>query len=222
MTPEDRNTVNAINSLARNQTYVLDPLVNEFEDKILRDGFRPHLPQIIQSVQRLCNSKQRAPFTILSRMPEVIDYWEPTLPDTSVERVMAVCLSLRNLVNEGLSEALYVFSGRISDDSNAQSGEIVQVRWVCEHDSRHYAFQVMNGRATQVMRMVHSVNNRLSPVFNPWNTNADMFEYLGIPESEHTIWSEFMEKGLEEIRRVCGLHESSEPQAEVSKRNEEA
>lgn len=221
MTPEDRDNVNAINSLARNQTYVLDPLVDEFEDKILRDGFRPHLPQILQAVQRLCNFTQRVPFTILSKMPDVIDYWEPSVEDKSIDRVVAICLSLRNLVNNGLTEALYVFSGVITDETNAQIGEVVHVRWVCEHDSRHFAFQMADGRAKRIMRMVHSVNSRLSPIFAPWNTNAELFEFLGIPESDHAIWDEFVAHGMEEIRRVFGLLESPESQSEKPEANEE-
>ena len=214
MTPEDRETFNTINSKVRNQTYVLDPLLNEFRDKTLRDGFRSHLPQILQSLQRLCNPEQRVPFTILSKMPNAVDYWEPSIQDTSGERFVSICLSLRNLVNTGLSEALYVFSEASLPKTNAQSDERLHVRWVCERESRHYVFQVSDGRLQQPVRTFHELNNALMVIFNPWNTNAELFEVLGIPESEHASWNEFMTIGTEEIRRVCGLFKSPEAQSE--------
>lgn len=216
MTPEDRDLANTIMSAVQNQTDVLDSLVTEFKDRILKDGFRPHLTQFMQALQRLWNCNVRAPFTILSRMPDGIDYWEPSIEDGSVERSIAICLSLRNLVNRGLSEALYVFSGIMGDKAN-ENCECVQVLWVCKRDSRHYAFLVVNGHAKQIMRMLLDMNSRLSPIFNPWNTNTELFEFLRIPESEHSHWDEFIAKGMEELGRVFELLEL--PEARSDKRD---
>lgn len=220
MTPEDRTNINTIMATVRNQTYVLDPVVDEFRDDILRDGFRPHLTQIMQSVQRLCNSTNRVAFTILSRMPNVIDYWEPSLQDRSGERFLSICLSLRNLVNDGLTEALYVFSEASLPQANARRHGRVHVRWVSQHESRHYVFQVLDGRSQGVVGIFHEFNRALTLIFNPWNTNAELFEFLGIPKCQYAEWDEFIAKGMEEGRRVIGLIESQESQSEEPESHE--
>ena len=220
MTPEERTHINTIMSKIRNQTYTLDSVVNEFRDDILRDGFRPHLTQIMQSVQRLCKSTDRVPFTILSKMPNAIDYMEPLLQDRSGERFLSICLSLRNLVNNGLTEALYVFSEASLPQANARRHGRVHVRWVSQNESLHHVFQVLDGRSQRAVRILHEVNRALTLIFNPWNTNTELFEFLGIPKGEHPDWAEFIAKGMEETKRVIGLIESQELQTEEPESHE--
>ena len=95
-----------LDELAKEQTYSLMPVVERFWDQIMADGFKLHLPEIIKDITKIWTKRQGLPFTILSRMPKAIDYWEPTYTDKSFRQVAPISLAFRRLAHSGLTEAI--------------------------------------------------------------------------------------------------------------------
>ena len=170
------------------QSYLLEPLVQECEDKIVRDGFLPHMHTLLDGIRRVWADNQGLPFVILSLMDSGgVDYWEPNY-DSSLKAVCGVCIPQRLLVRRGLREVLYVAEAWLKTAQGDRIGEVLQVVWRNRSESRWWLLAVEEGQDGKHLAAPELQSSDWSavqsPLFNPWNTNREIAESCGIPESE--------------------------------------
>ena len=187
---------------ARQQTDILMPVVDQFWEQIMNDGFKPHLDEIVQDITKIWTIHQELPFTILSRMPTGIDYWEPTYTEGSFREVAIISLAFRRLAQKGLTEALIVHEGwEKSPDGRKRVGEIFNVMWLCRHDQKSVAHRIRHGNGRKYLVPFCDGGNVTScnPMFWPWNTNSDILDFFGVPEADRPYLEEGLSKAYTEV-----------------------
>jgi len=187
------------------QSFVLMPVVQRFRQKIVQDGFKPHLPGIVEEIKRLWTKHQQLPFIVLSRMPDGVDYWEPNYGDKGYSTVATIALALRRLARQGLKEALFITETWDKDDDGNRSGrETLMIKWECPWDCYWHSFDVRAGRNRKYLSLRAEGAECLTynPILDPWNKNEELFDYFSVPteqreefdkelkQIETDIWSE--------------------------------
>lgn len=205
---------------ADGQTDVLEPLLMRYAGQAISQGFRPLLPTIAEEVRRVWNRHQWLPFTIMSRLPKSVDYWEPDYRGDFAS-VITIAGVFRGLVKRGLSEALIVHEGWEKDinDPTKRIGEALNVYWVCRYDQYAYTFRIRQGRRRCYLELLAEGSDVLTynPIMWPWNTNEDIREYFHIPDDE---WPEIDAKltaATDDLfAYIDRLHENDEVEGRVA------
>jgi hypothetical protein len=174
-------------------SFVLWELKQKWRARIIKDGFRPHLDGILADIKHVWTTRQELPFVILSRMPNGVDYWEPRY-DRSIRSIVAISLSLQNLVRLGLTEALHIYeaAGKTEDflivQLSTRDNRMFQT-WSIRHGSKRKWLQEEKFDPGKINNDPGKINN---PMLNPWNTNKDITAFTGVPGATLEKCAEFI------------------------------
>src|SRR4051794_9921590 len=127
---------------AVDQTDILLPVARKYSSRILKNGFKPILTEIADDIRKVWCKHQWLPLTFLSRMPNVIDYWEPGW-NKSFDKGVAIAMSYRNLVHQGLTETLQIIESwdRGVDDGDVW-GEVLVINWQNRYDQVSLVYDI--------------------------------------------------------------------------------
>jgi hypothetical protein len=177
-------------------TDVLDPIIDRYGLEIVQNGFKPLLPSIIAIVRETWNREQGLPFTVLSRLPSSVDYYEPGY-DKNPLSIMGVTGALRNLVRVGASEFLHINEIWLKDSSDysRRTGEGLHIIWQNEHDHLLWLYEVQRGRVRKYLSpMIEASSEPLiecSPINDPWHTIDDVLDWYAADEDRER-WQNVM------------------------------
>jgi hypothetical protein len=178
------------------------PVVDRFRERIVSDGFKPHLDEIVQAITKIWTKHQALPLTILSWMPNGIGYWEPRYTEGSFQEVAAISLYFRHLGRSGLTEALFVGEGWEKAPNRAKRlGEVFNVSWLCRHHQKAFAYRIKQGSRRKYLDLICKDMDftAYNPMFWPWNTNDDILDFFDIPESDRFHLDEKLSKVFSEV-----------------------
>lgn len=207
MKPEYHEQLNKNQTFIDSQTEMLMPIRDKYGERILRQGFKPFLVEIVEDVRKLWNRRQWLPMTFLSRLPEVIDYWEPTW-DKSFRAGVAIAMSQRNLSQHfGLTEQLQIFEGwQLDEDSKRNGGESLFIRWHCRYDTLVFQCDIAQGKYRRYAEQPRKQTDDTiyNPMLWPWNTNDDIAEFWNVPKDECANLDTLLDKAMNEgFRAIC-------------------
>ena len=97
-----------------------------YSDRVIQSGFRPYLDAMIADLQRDWKANGcSATMTFFSRMPDVVDYWEPNFCKTFLSD-WAIVASAENLARAGCTERLMVHEGWLLEPENGTKAESIE------------------------------------------------------------------------------------------------
>jgi hypothetical protein len=196
--------------LSFDSTVVGTPIIEQFGEAIIKDGFKPHLPQIVEEVKRKWRRHHWVPLTILTRMSDGVDNWQPSevLYRTKMHHAVVLALIQRDLWACGGTEALYIMEAWEKDQDDPAKrtgGEVLIIQWECRYENLTYMIDICQGRNSKYLSTTHNTIDLVSynPALKPWNTNEDLIEYCGVaPEDQARFIAmiEHVERGIRQRR----------------------
>jgi hypothetical protein len=198
------------------QTEMFMPIHDKYGERILRQGYKPFLEGIVEDVRKLWNRRQWLPMTFLSRLPEGIDYWEPSW-DKSFRAGVAISMSQRNMSRYfGLTEQLQVFEGwHLDEDRNRDGRESLFVAWHCRYDTLAFQCAIAQGKYRRYAEQPRKQTDDTiyNPMLWPWNTNDDIAEFWNVPTDERADLDALLDKAMNE---AVGATSDKEPRTWIA------
>lgn len=173
--------------MLNHMSYVLWELKQKWRARIIKDGFRPHLDGIVADIKHVWTKRQGLPFVILSRMPAAVDYWEPRYHHKSIESIVAISLSLQNLVRHGLTEALYIY------EAARMTKDLLMVQFSTRDNHLFQTWSIRHAGKRKCLQEEKLDPGKIkNPMLNPWNTYEDITAATGIPRAVLEEGAEFI------------------------------
>ena len=162
----------------------MHPVIKKFGVQIVEQGFTPFLPTIVKMFCTIWRKEQYLPFTVLSRLPDGVDYYEPNYDTKRLYRILGVLSALRSLAHiHHATEFLYVSECWMKDtvDSRQRTGESLSFHWRDRHEHLVWSYEIRNGPVSRYLRPLDQAVTQvsdISPLMNPWHSIDDLKVYV--------------------------------------------
>jgi hypothetical protein len=181
----------------RNSNWALSAF-DRHRRRIIDNGFRTYLPELVVAIQDAWAANGcYAPLTFWSRLPDSLDYWEPTF-DKTVAHDIAIVGSAEHLRELGCSERLSVYEAWSRDKTDGGTSscrqEVLQIMHHTRDSYRLLLFEIREGRRTKYLKKRHEEDatgeeclrslSASRPSLNPWATLDDLIRWHGIKDAD--------------------------------------